>query len=195
MNKNICVFCSSSDILDPMYNILAKNLAELIVREKNNLIFGGSNVGTMRILAENVKKNGGKAIGVIPQKIVDNDLACKFLDKLIVTKDMYSRKAKMAEISDAFIALPGGFGTLEELTEVITHKQLAYHSSPIVILNINGFYDNLLAFFEVLYKEFFAKEVYKTLYHITTSAEETIEYINNYKVPIFENKWFVTDQK
>ncbi|MEA2041512.1 MAG: TIGR00730 family Rossman fold protein [Bacteroidota bacterium] len=191
MNKNICVFCSSGDILEAKYYILAKNLAELIANGKNNLVFGGSKVGMMRILAEHIKKNNGKAIGVIPQKIYDNNLACEILDELIITKDMHSRKSKMAKLADAFIALPGGFGTLEELTEVITHKQLGYHSNPVIIINLDGFYDRLIDFFEEMYSQSFAKTVYRKLYITVNSAEEAMEYIKNYKPPVLENKWFV----
>lgn len=194
MNKNICVFCGSSDLPDRMYNTLAKNLAELIAGEKNNLIFGGSNVGMMRVLAENAHLNKAKVMGVMPQKIADLVESGPYIDELYVTEDMYRRKKKMADLADAFIALPGGFGTLEELTEVITHKQLAYHQKPIVIINYKGFYHNLLSFFEDLYQKQFAKGVYRQLYYVAEDAKDAVEYIRNYQVPVFENKWFVTNQ-
>jgi cytokinin riboside 5'-monophosphate phosphoribohydrolase len=194
MSKNICVFCSSSDLTDTMYNTLAKNLAEIITKQKNNLIFGGANVGMMRVLAENTKQLKGKAIGVIPQRIADKVSANPDIDELIITPDMYARKAKMAELADAFIAMPGGFGTLEELSEVITHKQLGYHSKPIVIINHDGFYNSLLDFFETLYHKMFSKPVYRQLYQVVSSPQEAMSYINNYKEPSFENKWFITDK-
>lgn len=194
MNKNICVFCSSSDLTDTRYNTLAKNLAEMIVREKNNLIFGGANVGMMRVLAETTSKHKGKAIGVIPRRIADKVATTPGTDQIIVTPDMYSRKAKMAELADAFIALPGGFGTLEELTEVITHKHLGYHSKPVVIINYKGFYDELIKFFENLYEQMFAKTIYREFYRVVSDPKEATEYINNYRKPDFENKWFITDQ-
>ena len=139
MKKNICVFCSSSDVIDKIYFKETEKLAIKIAEKNHTLVFGGSNVGLMKKLAETIKENSGASIGVIPQRILDNNLGCKLVDELIVTSDMNTRKAKLAELADVFIALPGGFGTLEELSEVITAKHLGYHNKPIVILNINGF--------------------------------------------------------
>jgi len=175
------VFCASSESVDAMYNILAKNLAEKIVETKKTLVFGGSNLGMMRIMAETVHLHNGKMIGVIPQRFKDADLQSKLIPEIHVTPDMNSRKAKMAELADAFIALPGGFGTLEELSEVITAKYLRYHNKPIVIINTNGFYDKLIAFFEHLYKEKFARTEYKSLYYICTEIEHAWNYIEKHE--------------
>ncbi len=190
MKKNICVFCSSSDALEDVYFNAAVSVGKQIVRNDDVLLFGGSNVGLMRKLAITVKDAGGNLVGVIPQKIKDNNLACEILDELIVTPDMHSRKAKLEDLADAFIAMPGGFGTLEELSEVLTLKHLGYHKKPIVILNINGFYDKLLAFFEVIYKEKFAKLDYKNFYFVTENYEEAFQYIDNYKPAEDIKKWF-----
>lgn len=191
MKKNICVFCSSSDITDDIYFEAAKELGLNISRSGYTLVFGGSNVGLMRKLAETVKENNGYSIGVIPQKIVDNNLACTIIDELIITPDMHTRKAKLENIADVFIALPGGFGTLEELSEVITLKQLGYHNKPIIILNINNFYEKLSDFFEELYSQKFAKQDFRKLYYITDSIEDTFRYIENYKEENSVKKWFV----
>lgn len=190
MKKNICVFCASSDVIDKIYFKETEKLATMIAENNQILVFGGSNVGLMRKLAETVKEKAGYSIGVIPQRIFDNKLACKIVDKLIVTTDMNTRKAKLAEIADVFIALPGGFGTLEELSEVITAKHLGYHNKPIVILNVNGFYNNLLQFYETMYTEKVAKTAYRKFYFVASTVAETFEYINNYTPEESVRKWF-----
>ncbi len=190
MKKNICVFCASSDVIDKIYFEETEKLATKIALDGHTLVFGGSNVGLMKKLAETIKENAGFSIGVIPQRILDNNLGCKIVDELIVTTDMNTRKAKLAEIADAFIALPGGFGTLEELSVVITAKHLGYHNKPIVIVNINGFYNNLLAFFENLYTEKVAKSDYRKFYFVANTVSETFDYINNYVPEESLNKWF-----
>ena len=119
MNK-ICVFCSSSDAVEDIYKTEAELLGRLLAIESMTLIYGGAKVGMMGTLARTVLKNKGKVVGVIPELIYDHGLSEKMLDELIVTKDMRARKTKMADLADAFVALPGGFGTLEELIEVIT---------------------------------------------------------------------------
>ena len=190
MKKNICVFCSSSDVLNKVYFDAAVKLGKLIAANKDTLLFGGANVGLMRKLAHTVKEQGGKLTGVIPQRIKDNNLACEIVDELIVTPTMHSRKEKLEELADVFIALPGGFGTLEELSEVLTLKHLAYHNKPVIILNINGFYDNLLNFYDTIYNEKFAKKDYKKYYKVASQPEEVYTFINNYKPDKAVSKWF-----
>ncbi len=190
MEKNICVFCSSSDVLAPVYLKAANIVGETIAKSGDTLVFGGANAGLMKATAQSAKKNKGKIIGVIPQKIADMNLACDYADKLIISPDMHSRKAKMEELAHAFIVMPGGFGTLEELSEIICLKQLGYHNKPIVILNINNFYDNLFSLYEKFHKENFAKEAYKNIYFITDKPEEAFDYIENYKAPEHVKKWF-----
>ncbi len=191
--NNICVFCSSSDVVDESYSFIAKNLAEKIAEQNFNLVYGGANVGLMKAVAATAQSNGAKVTGVIPERIKEKGLADNSIDELIVTPDMHSRKAKLEEISDAFIALPGGFGTLEELAEIITLRQLEYHYKPIVILNHNNFYDNLIHFFETLYKEKFAKEEYREVYFVANSADEALKYIKEYKPKKNITKWFNTN--
>ena len=136
MIKNVCVFASSSNNLDPQYYIDASKLGEIIGKNGLNIVYGGSRLGLMYACASEVKENGGKIIGIMPQKLYDfgcgNPEDC---DEFILTSGMRERKAKMDEISDAVIALPGGFGTLEEISEMIVQKQLGYNSKPIVLLS------------------------------------------------------------
>ncbi|NOZ35055.1 MAG: TIGR00730 family Rossman fold protein [Chlorobi bacterium] len=190
MKKNICIFCSSSDVLDDIYFRTAVSVGKRIAENNDILLFGGANVGMMKKIAQTVKEHNGKLIGIIPQKIKDNNLACKIVDELIVTPDMHSRKAKLEETADAFIALPGGFGTLEELSEVITLKHLGYHNKPVVILNINGFYNNLLAFYDTIYEERFAKSEFRKYYYVTDNSVDAFKYIENYKAEKAVSKWF-----
>ena len=189
MIQTICVFCSSSDALEQIYYSEAEMLATLMIENNYKLIYGGARVGMMGRMAKMVNANGGRVTGVIPELIFNKNIAEPSID-LIVTEDMKSRKAKMAELSDAFIALPGGFGTLEELCEVITLKQLEYHQKPVVIVNTAGFYDRLLDFFEVFYQNHFAKSDYKALYFVAQSSAEAVEYISSYTPAILQSKWY-----
>lgn len=188
--RNICVFCSSSDAIDNVYNKNALELAELMVENNFQLVNGGSKVGLMGLMARRVKEMGGTSIGVIPQLIYDKGLACYSTENLIITKDMRERKEKLSKFADAFIALPGGFGTLEEILEVITLKQLEVHQKPIVLMNIDGFYDKLLEQFSVFYKKNFARNDYRRLYFVAGNAKEAVEYIKNYQYEKLESKWY-----
>lgn len=194
MIKNICVFCSSSDALEQKFYLEAEKLAALFLKENYQLIYGGARVGMMGSMARSIIEGHGKVIGVIPELIYNKNIALMSAE-LIVTQDMKSRKAKMAELADAFIAMPGGFGTLEELSEVITLKQLEYHKKPIVIMNTGKFYDKLLEFFEVFYLNNFAKSDYKKLYHVANSADEAVDYIKNYQPAQIESKWYKANLK
>lgn len=193
--KNICVFCSSSDVIDQVYNENALELAELIAQEGFQLVNGGSKVGLMGIMARRVKELGGSSIGIIPQLIYDKGLACYSTENLIITKDMRERKEKLSAYADAFIALSGGFGTLEELLEVMTLKQLEVHQKPIVIMNIEGFYNPLLEQFAVFYKNSFARSDYSHLYFVANNAQEAIDYIKNYRYQKLESKWYKDNLK
>ncbi|MDF1546948.1 MAG: TIGR00730 family Rossman fold protein [Bacteroidales bacterium] len=191
--KNICVFCSSSDVVADIFKQEAKNLGNLLLNESISLIYGGAKVGMMGILAKTIIEGKGHVIGVIPELIHQHRLAEEAVSELIITEDMKSRKAKMAELSDAFIALPGGFGTLEELVEVITLKQLGYHQKPIVIINTSGFYDKLVALFEMYYDTKFAKGEYRQLYYFADNPEDAINYLKNYNhQELLVNKWYET---
>lgn len=187
---NICVFSSSSNALADVYVDEARELARLIGLSGSNLVNGGSNVGLMDVVTRVAGKNGAKTIGVIPEKLRDFNLASEHAHEIIVSGNMMERKAKMRDLSDAFIALAGGFGTLEEILEVITLKQLGYHHKAIVFINTNGFYDDLFSQFEKSFEEKFAKESYRKLYFIASNSAEAMKYISECKPEETENKWF-----
>lgn len=189
MNKTICVYSSSSNFVDKIYFETASRLGEAMARNGDTLIFGGGMVGLMGATATAVHRLRGRVIGVIPEALNQKGIVYETCDELVVTKDMRERKSIMDSRSDAFIALPGGYGTLEELLEIITLKQLKYHNKPIVILNTKGFYDKLLDMFEKIAQEKFAKPESSILYHVTADVEEALEYIDTYTPPVFKDKW------
>lgn len=188
--KNICIFSSSSDAIQPEYFEAAQKLAELLTKTGYHLVYGGAKIGLMGIVAKKFKEAGGKVTGIIPEALKLKEIYNPDCDELVVTQDMRERKALMDELSDAFIALPGGFGTLEEITEHITMKQLGYHNKPIVFLNTKQFYNGLLDFFETLYIQKFAKENYRQLYFVASEPEEIIEYLKDYSPFQMPDKWF-----
>lgn len=145
MMETLCVFCGSASGSRPAYKEVASQLGRLLAERKIRLVYGGGKVGMMGAVADAALAAGGEVIGVIPGALVDRELAHHGVNELIVVESMHQRKAKMAELSDAFLALPGGFGTLEELFEVVTWAQLGFHSKPCGLLNVEGFFDALLA--------------------------------------------------
>jgi len=192
---HICVFCSSSNAISEDYFKEAAKLGELIGKEGYTLVNGGANVGLMETATLAARETGAQTIGIIPERMIKRWLASENSHEVIVTKDMMDRKAKMREISDAFIALPGGFGTLEEILEVMTLRQLSYHTKPVVIVNTNNFYNHLLKQFDYFYAEKIAKEKYKDLYFVARSAFEAIDYIKNYEPTELDSKWFTVPEK
>ena len=183
MIKNICVFASSSNYLEEAFYEDSKELGKLIGENGFNIVYGGSTLGMMWACAEQVKANGGKVYGVMPQRLVDMGCRTDNCDEFHLAVGMRDRKQKMDEISDAVVALAGGFGTLEELAEMIVQKQLGYNKKPIVILNTNGFYDKLLEFFDLIVEEKFANRISKELYFVAKTPQEAIDYIKTYKEP------------
>lgn len=178
--KRVCVFSSSSNFLNKIYYDDAEKLGELLGKNGYDIVYGGSTLGMMWKCAQAVKKEGGKIYGVMPKRLVDMGCRTDNCDEFHLASGMRDRKAKMDEISDAVIALAGGFGTLEELSEMIVQKQLGYNKKPIVILNTNGFYDKLTEFFDSIVAENFANEKSKYLYKIAETPQEVVEYINSY---------------
>ena len=146
--KNICVYASASNDLDEIYYKSAQALGQIIAENNFGMVYGGSRRGLMYACAESVKKNGGRVLGVMPEKLADLFGNPEDCDEFYITPGMRERKAKLDELSDAVIAIAGGFGTLEEISEMITQKQLGYSNKPTIILNTSGFYDNLIAFFD-----------------------------------------------
>ncbi len=189
MNKVICVYASSSNLIDRKYFDIASRLGEAIARNGDTLLFGGGVRGLMGAAATAVHRHNGRVVGIIPEALNQKGVVYETCDELIVTKSLRERKAIMDERSDAFIALPGGFGTLEELLEIITLKQLKYHNKPIVILNFDGFFDALLEQFGHIMDQHFAKPESSLLYHVTTDTEDALEYIETYKPIEIREKW------
>lgn len=178
--KNVCVYISSSNELDKKYYEVAKELGVLMAQNGFNLVYGGGNLGMMGVLAQAVKDFGAKVFGVLPEKLHKigvGDVGC---DELHITKCMRTRKEKLDVLSDAAVALAGGFGTLEELSEMIVQKQLGYSDKAIIILNTDGFYDDLLKFFDRIIAEKFAKNEMQAAYFVAKTPMEVIEYLKNY---------------
>lgn len=192
---NICVFSSSSNAIHEIYFHEAEQLGKLIAKGGHTLINGGANVGLMEAVTIAASRAGAKTIGIIPERLIHRSLASRNSHEVVITSDMQDRKARMRDISDAFIALPGGFGTLEEILEVITLRQLSYHTKPIVFINTNGFFNNLFKQFEVSYNEMFAKEIYRELYFIAKNAEEALNFITEYTPVELDTKWFQVPEK
>lgn len=178
---DVCVFASSSNKLADVFYKDAELLGALLAKGGHNIVYGGSRLGMMYACASAVKLNGGKIIGVMPEKLINFGVANpNDCDEFIQTSGMRERKAKMDEVSEAVIALAGGFGTLEEISEMIVQKQLGYNSKPIIILNTAGFYDNLISFFETIISEKFAKEEARKLYYVAPTPEAAVEYLASY---------------
>lgn len=183
--KTVCVFASSSDYLESIYYKDAARLGELLAIAGMDMVYGGSTLGLMWACANAVKSNGGKITGVMPQKLCDFGVSSKLCDEFHLTEGMRERKARMDELSDALVALPGGFGTLEELAEMIVQKQLGYNNKAIVILNTNGFYDKLIEFFNVIVEQKFGKCNDYGLYYVAKNPHDAVEYLKNYE-PVFK---------
>jgi cytokinin riboside 5'-monophosphate phosphoribohydrolase len=186
--KRICVFCSSSDAVDVKYKNAAVEIGQNIVKNNYELVYGGAKVGLMGLVAKTVKKNGGKVIGIIPSAI--KAVAYENCDELIFTSSLRDRKELMDKKSDAFISLPGGFGTLEEAMEFLTLKQLHFHERPMIFFNINGYYDHLKKLFEVFYKESFSKKESRALYEFSDNIQSIFKYLSTYTPPPEIKKWF-----
>ena len=179
--ESICVFESSSNDIDKIYFQSAYELGVEIAKNHFNIVYGASNLGLMGEVTNAARMHGSEIIGVMPEKLYNIGIKPGDCTKFILTKGMRERKAKMDELSQAVIALCGGFGTLEELSEMIVQKQLGYNNKPIVILNTNGYYNSLNEFFQNAIKEKFAPEISQKLYHITSSPKDALDYIKNYE--------------
>jgi uncharacterized protein (TIGR00730 family) len=152
---NVCVFCGSSTGANPVYAEAAKELALLLSKNKCSLVYGGGNIGMMGIIADEMLKNSAKVIGVIPDFLVQREVAHQGLSELIVVKTMHERKKRMADMTDLFIVLPGGMGTLDEMAEILTWKQLGLIDKPAGLLNVNGYFDPLIQQLEKMVNEGF----------------------------------------
>lgn len=179
--KTVCVYSSSSNSLPELYYQEARELGILMATAGFDLVYGGGTLGTMYKNAQAVKEFGGKVIGVMPEKLYNLGVGNDYCDELVVTKCMRTRKEKLDTLADAVVAISGGFGTLEELSEMIVQKQLGYNNKAIVILNTNGFYDNLIRFFEDIINQNFAHDDSRELYYIAQTPQDVISYLKDYK--------------
>jgi uncharacterized protein (TIGR00730 family) len=161
--KRVCVFCGSNAGIRPEYGIAAQGLACVLARLGLGLVYGGGNVGLMGIIADSMLEADGEVIGVIPQSLVAKEVAHRGVTELRIVDTMHQRKALMNELSDAFIALPGGFGTLDEFFEILTWSQLGIHGKPTGLLNVSGFYDSLLAMLDHAVAERFLRPAHREL--------------------------------
>ncbi len=187
----ICVFCSSSDAVGPEYFSAASSLGALIGSGGHTLVFGGGKVGMMGAVARSVHESGGRVIGIIPEFMHRKPgVTYEECDELVVTDDMRERKARMMETSEAFVALPGGFGTLEELSELITLLQFRLLTRPLALVNTLGFYDGLAGMFERFYREKFAKPENGAVFSLVDDPHAAMQYIRTFTPPKLVSKWF-----
>jgi uncharacterized protein (TIGR00730 family) len=186
--KRICIFCASSPGNRPEYAAAAEEMATELVNRKIGLVYGGSKVGLMGVLADAVLGAGGEAVGVIPKNLMEREVGHAGLSKLHVVQSMHERKALMADLSDAFIALPGGFGTLEEFCEVVTWSQLGLHAKPCGILNVLEYYSPLLAMFDHAVEERFLKPENRALVLARASPAELLRALEQWR-PLRVEKW------
>ncbi|PMS18772.1 TIGR00730 family Rossman fold protein [Trinickia dabaoshanensis] len=186
--KSICVYCGSSIGAKPIYAQAAQAFARALVQAQCSLVYGGGRVGLMGVIADEVLAAGGRAIGVIPELLVDKEVGHTGLSELHVVPDMHQRKRKMADLADAFVALPGGAGTLEELFEVYTWAQLGYHNKAIGLYDIGGYYAPLVGMLQHTVREGFMQQSYLNVLQIDTDANALIDKLRRYQPP-GRDKW------
>ncbi|HSP79819.1 MAG TPA: TIGR00730 family Rossman fold protein, partial [Myxococcaceae bacterium] len=189
--RTICVYCSSSDVVEPDWFEVTSALGAEIGRRGDRLVFGGSNTGLMRAVAQATQAHGGEVIAVIPEVMRGTPYVFEQANELVVTNDLRARKAAMEARADAFVVLPGGFGTLDETLEILAAKQMHLHRKPIIFLNAKGFWEPLFALFEHLFQERFASaQHHRHLYHLAQEPEDIFSYLDSYEPPPFPAKWF-----
>ncbi|PGT82616.1 TIGR00730 family Rossman fold protein [Bacillus sp. AFS040349] len=191
--KRICVFCGSSPGASDLYSEDAAKLGAQLAKEGITLVYGGSKVGIMGVVANAALQAGGEVIGVIPKMLMERELAHPGLTELIIVHSMHERKAKMEELSDGFVVLPGGPGTMEEFFEVYTWAQLGEHRKPIGMMNSNHYYDKLLAFFDHMIQEQFLKPEYQSMVIVDSDPEQLIQKFRSYEPPLL-TKWITPQQ-
>ncbi len=188
MSLTVCVFCGSSDRVARAYFDAAADLGRRIAGRGWGLVFGGGTIGLMGAVARGAHEGGGRVAAIIPERLNRPGIVYETADEIIETSTMRERKAEMDRRADAFIALPGGFGTLEEVLEVITLKQLKYHERPVVLLNTGGFYDSLVALFHQQVREAFVRTEHQQLYAVAATPEEALACIETYAPPAMPDK-------
>ena len=186
--RRICVYCGSNPGRQPEYAAAAVELAGVLVRHELELVYGGADKGVMGIIADAVLEQGGKAHGVIPQMLMDKEIAHRGLTELHVVASMHARKTMMAALSDGFIAMPGGFGTLEEIIEMVTWGQLQFHDKPCGLLNTHGYFDQLLRFLDHAQEEGFVRTENRDMLLCDRAPVGLIQQFERYSAPHVE-KW------
>jgi uncharacterized protein (TIGR00730 family) len=186
--KRICVFCGSNSGLSPVYSRAAHDLGVSLADRGLGLVYGGGNIGLMGVIADAVLERGGQAVGVIPQALVDKELAHIRLTDLRIVRSMHESKALMADLADAFIALPGGYGTLEEFCEILTWTQLGLHAKPSGLLNVAGFYDPFLSLIDHAVQQGFIRTEHRSLIIVGDEPESLLDQVMQFK-PAAAPKW------
>ncbi len=190
--KRITVFCGSSFGTDEIYKEQAFLLGETLAKNNIEVVYGGANVGLMGAVADGALSVKGKVIGVLPEFLKGKEIAHRNLTELIITETMHERKVKMNELSNGVIAMPGGYGTLEEFFEMLTWGQLGLHKKPIAILNINGFYNELKVLIQTMVDKGFLKSINQEMLLISDNIDELIDMMQNYKAPTV-GKWITNE--
>jgi len=187
--KRVCVYCGSSDGNDPRFREAAEAVGNLCARRGLGVVYGGGSVGLMGLVADSALAAGGEVIGVIPRKLITLEKEHRGLTKLIETETMHERKRQMMDHSDAFLALPGGYGTLEELFEAVAWLQLGYHSKPVGLVNIAGYYDELLALLRTMMKGGLLKQQNHDLLLVSDTVEDMLDQLAAWQHPGDTSKW------
>jgi hypothetical protein len=187
MSRAVCVYCGARIGKDPDHETAAREFGEALAAHGWGLIYGGGNIGLMGVIARSMLSAGGEVVGVIPQALLDVEVGLRDATELIVTDTLRERKAIMDERADVFVAMPGGFGTFEELLEVLTLRQLHYHDKPIILLNLNGYYNPLLRLFEHALEEGYISQRQLQLYEDVGSVSEAIDLLERWKAQHPEN--------
>src|SRR5688572_5781056 len=191
--KRICVFCGSSSGADAAFALAAKTVGEVLARRGLELVYGGGNVGLMGVVADAALSAGARVTGVIPQSLVDRELAHRGISDLRIVSSMHERKALMADLSDAFIALPGGYGTIEEFCEILTWAQLGLHQKPFGLLSVQQFYDAFIAHIDHAVQMKFIRRQHRELLLVDTAIEGLLEQFARFK-PLPVHKWIERDE-
>ncbi|OAZ60433.1 putative cytokinin riboside 5'-monophosphate phosphoribohydrolase LOG6 [Bacillus siamensis] len=187
--KTICVFAGSNPGVNEEYKRKAAELGEYMAEQGIALVYGGSRVGLMGTVADALMAGGGKAVGVMPSGLFSGEIVHQNLTELIEVSGMHERKAKMSELADGYIAMPGGFGTYEELFEVLCWAQIGIHQKPIGLYNVNGYFEPMMKMVKYSIQEGFSNESHLKLIHSSSRPDELIEQMNRYTYPILDKKW------
>lgn len=193
--KRICVFCGSAKGSRPEYEKAAVRLGHLMAERGLGLVYGGGSIGLMRVVADAVMARGGEVIGVIPDSLMRREVGHRGVTELRVVDTMHQRKALMADLSDAFIALPGGYGTLEEFCEVVTWSQLGIQQKPCGLLNVEKFWDGLLEFLDHIVQEDFVRPENRGLVLVATSEADMLDQLSAWQPPAHIEKWMDVEKR